>query len=73
MDADKTSGQYNTVSQERRRNFTDDELAQLKEQLLESIYADIGKSLVKKILWVIGAILAAALAWLTGAGHIKLG
>jgi hypothetical protein len=34
--------------QERRKPLTETELDAVKEQLLESIYADIGKSLVKK-------------------------
>ena len=56
-----------------RRRFSEDEIEIIKEQLLASIYADIGKSVVKKLLWVGGAVGIAALAWLTGAGHIKIG
>ena len=50
--------------QDRRKPLTDAELDSIKEQLLESIYADIGKSLVKKILWVVGASILAGYAWL---------
>ena len=41
---------------DRRQKLTSEELEELKEQLLESVYADIGRSVVKKVLWVIGAI-----------------
>jgi hypothetical protein len=53
-----------------RRRLNDDELTSIKEQLLESIYADIGKSIVKKILWIIGAVSLSAFAWMKGAGKI---
>lgn len=46
------------------------ELDDLKEQLLESIYADIGRSIVKKVLWVLGALAVAGAAWLAGKGHV---
>ena len=57
---------------DRRKPLTDSELAQIKEQLLESIYADIGKNVVKKFLWIGGTILAAFLTWLTTRGHITI-
>lgn len=46
------------------------ELDDLKEQLLESIYADIGRSIVKKVLWILGAVAIAGFAWLAGKGHV---
>lgn len=46
------------------------ELDDLKEQLLESIYADIGRSIVKKVLWILGAVAVAGFAWLAGKGHV---
>lgn len=52
-------------SQTRRRKFTDEELEYLKEQLLESIYADIGKSIVKRFLWITGAVVGAFYAALS--------
>lgn len=58
---------------DRRRPFTAEEIETIKTQILDSIYADIGKSVVKKVLWVSGAILLAAFAWLVGKGHINLG
>lgn len=51
-------------------HLTADELDNLKEQLLESIYADIGRSIVKKVLWVLGALAVAGAAWLAGKGHV---
>ena len=51
------SNEYN--GPDRRRKLTDEDIANIKEQLLESIYADIGKSIVKKFIWVSGAILSA--------------
>ena len=58
---------------ENYRRLSQDELSFVKDQLLESIYIDIGKSVVKKILWVFGAVVLAAFAWLAGHGLIKLG
>ena len=42
---------------DRRNKLSPEDLDDIKEQLLESIYADIGKSVVKKALWVGGSIL----------------
>lgn len=58
---------------ERRRPLTDNELEIIKGQLLESIYADIGKRGVKGTLWIAGSIVAAFLAWLTTKGHFTIG
>ena len=55
------------------RSLSAEELEEVKTQVLESIYADIGKSVVKKILWVGGACGTAFLAWLTSKGHITIG
>ena len=41
------------------------------KKALESVYADIGKGVVKKILWVVGVGTLVLLSWLTGAGYIK--
>jgi len=45
-------------------HFTPEEIEQIKEQLLESIYADIGRSVIKKILWIGGAVLLSLFAYL---------
>ena len=54
------------------RTLTPEEVEIIKKQLLDSIYADIGKSIVKKLLWVGGVLLLILVAFLTGSGHIKL-
>lgn len=58
---------------ERRENgrFTEAEIEAIKDAILSSIYEDIGRSLVKKILWATGAVLAAMLAWLAAKGYVK--
>ena len=58
---------------ERRRCLTNGEIEEIKKQLLDSIYADIGKNVVTKILWVGGTVLTALLAYLSVTGHIKIG
>jgi len=50
------------------KRLSDQELESIKKQLLDSIYADIGKSVVKKILWIGGAILLALYAWMKAHG-----
>lgn len=67
MSGDKGDG-------ERRKNrgLSDEELHTIKEQLLASIYEDIGRSVVKKALWIIGACVLAGAAWLAAKGYIKL-
>lgn len=47
------------VNEPTRRRLSDEEIEAIKDQLLESIYADIGKSIVKKFLWVTGSLVAA--------------
>lgn len=53
-----------------RRRLSDKEVEELKDQLLESIYKDIGKSFVKGFLWIFGTLSLALLAWLGGSGHL---
>jgi hypothetical protein len=53
--------------------LSQEELADIKDQLLESIYADIGRSLTAKFLWVVGAVVAAGFTGLVAAGKIKVG
>lgn len=61
------------MREERRANgsLTDEQVKQIKEQILASIYEDIGRSVVKKILWAGGAVLSALLAWLAYKGYLK--
>lgn len=50
--------------------LSQEELDSIKEQLLESIYADIGRSLVRKAIWALGAVLAAVFVGLKTTGKI---
>lgn len=52
--------------------LTDEQVKVIKNQILASIYEDIGRSLFKKILWTIGAVFFALLAWLGANGHVTL-
>lgn len=51
-------------------SLTPEELQELRDLLLETIYADIGRSIVKKAIWVGGAILLALYAFLVGKGYV---
>ncbi len=63
----------NVEQKDRRKNglLTDEQLEAIKEQILASVYEDIGRSLVKKIVWLIGTMLFGLLAWLAAKGYIK--
>jgi hypothetical protein len=60
--------------EDRRKNggLSDEQVEAIKQAILNSIYQEIGKSIVRKILWVVGTAVALLLAWLTGSGHIKI-
>jgi len=49
-----------------KRTLTEEEVEEIKRQLLKSIYADIGKSLVMKALWVMGILGLVLVAFLHG-------
>lgn len=53
-----------------RRGLTQEELDNIKEQLLESIYADIGRSIIKRFLWVVGTVVFAVLVGLKFANKL---
>lgn len=53
--------------------LSDEQVDEIKEAILASIYEDIGRSIVKKILWAGGAVLAALFAWLVAKGYIPIG
>jgi len=59
--------------EERRKNawLTDEQIDAIRERILASVYEDIGRSLVKKILWVVGSLLIALLAWAISKGYLK--
>lgn len=65
--------QQQELFHERRHPLSRDELEAVKRDLLDSIYADIGRSFVKKLLWVAGAVGSAFLVGLSAAGKIKIG
>lgn len=50
-------------------NLTQEEIDNLKEQLLESIYADIGRNVVKKALWIFASAATVLMVWL-GSKHV---
>jgi hypothetical protein len=48
-----------------------DEIAEkAAEKALEKVYTEVGKSVVKKALWVIGVGCIALFMWLAGNGHV---
>lgn len=59
---------------DRRENggLSDEQVRAIKEAILASIYEDIGRSIVKKVLWIGGTALLAVFAWLAGHGYVKL-
>lgn len=44
----------------------------LKKELLDDIFAEIGRSVVSRILWALGTLFAAVLAYLGITGKISL-
>lgn len=57
------------------RSLSDEQMESIAEKAaekaLEKVYSEIGKSIVKKLLWMIGAG-AVALVWFLGGKGIKL-
>ena len=51
--------------------LTDEQIRTIRDAVLAKVYEDIGRSLVKKILWVGGAVLFALFTWLVAHGYIK--
>ena len=55
--------------------LSDDQIERIAERAaevaLERVYTQIGKSVVLKVLWLLGAASLAVVAWLNGAGHFK--
>ena len=58
----------------RSGTLSDEQIEQIAERAaekaLEKVYAQIGKSIVHKFLWLVGAASLAVLAWLKGSGKI---
>jgi hypothetical protein len=40
-------------------------------KVIDHFYAEVGKGVVRKVLWVIGVGSIALFVWLAGSGHIK--
>ena len=59
---------------ERRKNggLTDEQVEAIKQAILDSVYQEIGKSLVSKLLWAGGAVALAVVSWLHGSGAIRI-
>lgn len=61
---------------DRRKHEFPDELIELiaeraADRAFEKVYADLGRNVTKKILWVVGAGALGLFVWLAGNGHIK--
>jgi hypothetical protein len=41
------------------------------EKVIEHFYAEVGKGVVRKAMWIVGIAAVALFAWLAGSGHIK--
>jgi hypothetical protein len=59
---------------ERRASLTDEQIELIAERAaekaLEKVYASVGKSVVHKLLWLIGAAALAAFAYFKGLGKL---
>ena len=55
---------------ENRRRLSDEERKLIVNEILDQVYSDIGKGVLKRIGWLLGTGVAAFLAWL-GANHIN--
>jgi hypothetical protein len=40
---------------------------------LEIVYAEVGKSVLKKLAWLVGIIVVGIAMWLAGKGHLPVG
>lgn len=64
------------TGEERRKTveLSDDQIERIAERAAEvalsKVYQQIGKSVVQKILWVVGAASLALFAWLNGSGKV---
>ena len=70
---------HNYDGNDRRLNpgLTDAQIAIIAEKAAEvalaKVYTNIGKSVVSKFLWLVGAAVLAVAAWMNGAGHLPVG
>ena len=63
----------NETDKEHRTNgqLAPEDIERIKEAVLASVYEDIGRSVVKKLLWVVGAVFVALLGYLGAKGYVK--
>jgi hypothetical protein len=60
------------IDNENKRVLTPEEVEIIKKQLIDSILADMSRSVIKKFMWVVVVFILIVVAFLTGSGHIKL-
>ena len=63
-----TERQFETLKSRLRAELKEE----LKEEIWNDIYAAIGQTIIKRVLWLGGACLAALVAWFHGAGYLKI-
>ncbi len=55
-------------------NLTDQQIDEIAERAaqkaLQIVYAEVGKSVLKKLAWLVGAVVVGAALWLTGKGYL---
>lgn len=42
------------------------------KRALDIVYAEVGKSVLRKLAWIAGVVTLGLLMWLAGAGHVSL-
>jgi hypothetical protein len=60
-----------TEEERRQPRLSAEQCEEIKQQILASIYEDIGRSVVKKLLWAAGAVFVAVAAWAAAKGYLK--
>lgn len=59
----------------RKGRFTDDEIEEIAnaaaERVLEKVYSEVGKSVLKKLSWLAGAAVVGIATWLTSKGYLS--
>ena len=61
-----------TNATDKKNDLTEDQIERIKNSILASIYEDIGRSVVRKVLWTLGAVLFVFLSWAGYSGHVKI-
>ena len=68
---DDDGGENGFVEKRKNCGLSDEQIDLIREAVLASVYEDIGRSLVRKVIWAIGAVLTALLTWF-GANHVQI-